>query len=109
MNSNTVTIIIATIVIMGGAYWYFFTGNGDQPPLSATSATGNTAQLQFQTLVSTLQPISFSTAIFDDPRFAALIDLTTPVEPEAGGRLDPFAPVTSATGTTTPVKKTSGR
>ena len=109
MNSNTITIIIATIVIMGGAYWYFFTGTGDQPPVSATSTTGNTAQSQFQALVNELQPISFSTAIFDDSRFAALVDLTTPIEPEAGGRIDPFAPVTNALSTTTTVKKMTGR
>lgn len=93
MNSNTITIIIATLAIMGGAYWYFFTGTGNEAPLSETIATGNEAQMQFQALVSTLQPISFSVSIFSDPRFMALVDLSTPIEPETAGRLDPFAPV----------------
>lgn len=93
MNSNTTTIIIATLVIAGTAYWFFFTGTGNQPPLTA-NLTSTQAQVQFQTLVSQLQPITFSTNIFSDPRFAALADLTTPIQPESGGRIDPFAPVT---------------
>jgi hypothetical protein len=34
MKSNTILIGIATIIIAAGAYWYFFTGTGNQPPLS---------------------------------------------------------------------------
>lgn len=97
MNSNTTILIIATLVVAGGAYWYFFTGTGNEPPLTETPTTSNQAQMQFQVLVSTLQPISFSTDIFDDPRFMALVDLTTPIQPETSGRLDPFAPVPGVT------------
>ena len=92
MNSNTIFLIIATLIVAAGAYWYFFTGTGNQPPLTAMSATSNQAQMQFQSLVSELQPISFDTAIFENPRFMALVDLTTPIQPEASGRPDPFAP-----------------
>ena len=92
MKSSTTLIIIATLIVAAGAYWYFFTGTGNEPPLT-TSATENAAHIRFQTLVSELQPISFNTSIFSDPRFMALIDLTTPITPETLGRLDPFAPV----------------
>ncbi|MBU6490653.1 hypothetical protein KGQ25_00600 [Patescibacteria group bacterium] len=91
-NSNTILTILATLVIAGGAYWYFFTGTGNQPPLT-TSATTNESQMHFQTLVNELQPISFDTSIFSDARFNALVDLTTQVSPEPSGRLDPFAPI----------------
>lgn len=92
MKSNTVILIIATILVAAGAYWYFFTGTGNEPPLTAIS-TENQAQTRFQTLVSELQPVSFDTSFFSDPRFMALVDLATPVAPETAGRLDPFAPV----------------
>ncbi len=98
MKSNTTLVIILTLVIAAGAYWYLSTSSGNQQPLTSSNPTENAAQTQFQSLVSELTPISFNTAIFSDPRFAALIDLTTPISPESSGRLDPFAPVPGVTG-----------
>lgn len=96
LTSNNVLTILATLVIAAGGYWYFFTGS-EQPPLTSRIES-NEAQVRFQTLVGELQPISFSTDIFSDPRFNALIDIVVPVTPESSGRLDPFAPVTSING-----------
>lgn len=93
MKSNTVILIIVSLLVAAGAYWYFFTDTGNSPPLSISSAQVSQAQTQFQMLVSQLQPISFNTDIFSDARFNALVDLTTPVSPETSGRLDPFAPL----------------
>ena|SRR3989344_6029087 len=93
MKPNTVILIIATLIVAVGAYWYFFTGTGNEPPLTTTGAADNQAQSRFQTLLSELQPVSFNTNIFSEPRFMALVDLATPVAPETVGRLDPFAPV----------------
>lgn len=90
LNSNTILIIIVTLVAAAAAYWYFFTGTGNQAPLTEVT-TENQAQSQFQTLVSELQPISFDTKIFSDPRFNSLVDLATPVSAETTGRSDPFA------------------
>lgn len=109
MNSNTISIILVTILIALGAYWFFFTGTGNEPPITAVGATGNTAQMKFQVPLSQLQSITFSTQIFQDPRFMALVDLTTPIEPESSGRIDPFAPVTAAVAANTPVTKKTGR
>lgn len=97
MKSNPTTIIIVTLIVAGAAYWYFFTGTGDQPPLTASSSE-NASQTHFQSLVSELQPISFQTDIFSNPSFTSLVNLATPVTPEAQGRIDPFAPLSSATG-----------
>ncbi len=92
MKSTSPTpFIIALIVVVGGMYWYFSSGT-EQLPLTV-GETGNQAQTKFQNLVSELQSISFNTAIFSDPRFNALVDITTPISPETTGRLDPFAPV----------------
>ncbi len=93
MKSNTAFILISTLLIAAGAYWYFFTGTGNEPPLTATSAATSQAQAQFQTLVGELQPISFDTGIFSDARFNALVDITVSVSPEPVGRLDPLAPI----------------
>jgi len=96
-DSNTILLILATLVIAAGAYWFFFTETGNEPPLTVTT-TQNEAQAQFKILVSQLQPISFMTGIFTDPRFAALTDLTTSVAPESIGRLDPFASLAGGAG-----------
>ena len=97
MKSNTILIGTVTLILAGVAYWYFFTGTGNQPPLSQ-STSASQAQTQFQTLVSELEPISFDTSIFSDPKFTALVDLTTPVAPENVGRLDPFATIGGVSG-----------
>jgi hypothetical protein len=93
LNTNTILLIIVALVIAAGAYWYLFTGNGAEAPLSASLAPINSAQSQFTLLVSELKPINFTTDIFTDPSFTGLIDISTPVLPEQAGRPDPFAPI----------------
>lgn len=98
MKSNTALILILTLLIAAGAYWYFFTRTGNEQPLSPTDITTSQAQAQFQTLVGELQPITFDTSIFSDPRFNALVDLSVAVSPEPAGRLDPLAPIPGVVG-----------
>lgn len=93
INANTSTIVLVSLLIAAGAYWYFFTGTGDEPSLTSSVVTLNEAQTEFQLLVSMLQPISFETGLFSDPRFLALSDLSTPITPESAGRVDPFAAI----------------
>lgn len=90
MKSNT-TFIITTLVIVAGAYWYFFMGTGNDMPITASS-TENVDQMKFRELIVRL-PSSFDTKIFQDARFGSLLDLTTQVTPEAAGRVDPFAAI----------------
>jgi hypothetical protein len=97
MKPNIITLLLITLTIAAGAYWYFFTGTGNETPLTSTAA-GDGAQAQFQTLVSELQPITFDTKIFTDPRFLSLVDLATPITPEQSGRPDPFAPIPGVSG-----------
>lgn len=98
MKSNPAILITALVIVAVGAFWYFSGQEGNEPPLSGTMpGLDNPAQTQFQALVSQLQPISFDTSIFSDPRFTSLVDLTTPITPETSGRIDPFAPI-GATG-----------
>ncbi|MDP2593877.1 MAG: hypothetical protein Q8P36_00850 [bacterium] len=92
-NLNTLFLIIATIILLGGLYWYFFSGDGTEPPLSMGVAGSTGVQAQFETLIGQLEPIAFDLTVLSDPRFNALVDLSTPVTPELSGRTDPFAPV----------------
>lgn len=96
MKPNSASLIIVTLLVAVGAYWYLATDTEEQPAIT-TSASLNAAQTQFQVLVSELRPISFNNAIFSDPNFMSLTDITTPVTPEAQGRLDPFAPISGVT------------
>jgi len=103
MKSNTTIIIIVTLLVAALAYWYFFTGTGNEPPLSVTGATTNEAQMQFETLVGELQPVSFNTKIFSDARFNALVDISTSISPESIGRIDPLAPFSAGNPAPAPV------
>lgn len=96
MKSKTIPIIISALVVAAGLYWYFFTGTGNEPSLTVTTSE-NSSQTKFKLLISEL-PTSFNTAIFSDPRFNALVDLTTQISPESSGRPDPFAPVAGVGG-----------
>ena len=103
LNSNTVIILLVTLAIAGGAYWYFFVGTGNDTALIA-STTDNPAQEQFKSLASEMKSISFDTDIFSDPRFTSLTDIETPVTSETKGRVDPFAPFSAAAAATVPAK-----
>lgn len=94
--TNTLVIGIVTVLVLGTAYLYFFSDTL-QPPLSA-APPASAAEQQFLNLAAELQPISFDTSLFNDPRFASLVDLSVPVVPESTGRLDPFAPVPGVPG-----------
>ena len=93
-SGNTIFLILASLVVAGGLYWYFFTGSpASELALSTTMPSQSAAQTQFDTLTSQLGPITFNLAVLTDPRFTALVDLTIPVDAEPIGITDPFAPI----------------
>lgn len=95
--SNPAPFIIAAIIVALLAYWYFFTGTGNDVPLEVSTEQENPAQTRFKLLVSELSTVTFSADIFSDARFMGLVDLGTPVLDEREGRLDPFAPIPGVT------------
>lgn len=93
MKSNSaIFIIITALALAAGAYWFFFTGSGNEAPLTEKIGEENQLHTQFRTLVSELE-FTLDTKIFSDPKFMALTDLATQVTHEDSGRLDPFAPI----------------
>ncbi len=103
MKPNIVLISIITLLVAVAAYWFFFTGTGNQPPLSV-DAGASSSQMQFAAAVGELESISFKTSIFSDARFNALVDIATPITPESFRRSDPFAP-TAASGSSVPAAR----
>jgi hypothetical protein len=95
-STNPTPFVVAALIVAAGAYWFFFVNSGDEIPLT-TGIEQNAAQTRFKMLVSELTSIEFNTAIFNDARFMSLEDLSTPVQQEAAGRLDPFAPLPGVT------------
>ena len=98
INSNTIFLLVATLVVAGGLYWYFFSGRGGEGGALTAGSPTSQAQAQFEILIGQLGPITFDLTILSDPRFLGLTDLSTPVEPEVIGRKDPFAPITGVAG-----------
>ncbi len=98
-SANTLFIVLTALIAGGGAYWYYQMANEAEPTLTEDTSQ-NVAQIQFQTLVTELEPISFDTSVFSDPRFIALRDITTSIAPEQPGRADPFAPVAGVAAAT---------
>lgn len=96
-KNKNLLIGLGVIIIAAVVYVVFFNGS-DTADLTA-SATGSAEELYFVNLAGQLGAISFDTAIFSDPHFAALVDIRTAVIPEEPGRPDPFAPVPGVKGT----------
>jgi hypothetical protein len=94
-NSNTIFLAIASIVVAGGLYWYFFMGSDAASGSLSADSPSSGAQAKFEILIGQLGPISFDTAVLSDPRFLSLVDLSTPIEEEPIGRRDPFAPLSA--------------
>ncbi len=95
MSSRT-KIIFAAIgvgIVLLGAYLVFFNNTADTSAISSAGAPASTAEVSFLNLVAQIDPLTFDTSIFSDPRFISLVDIRTAIVPEAKGRIDPFAPL----------------
>ncbi|MBA3788910.1 hypothetical protein H0X32_00755 [Patescibacteria group bacterium] len=94
--SSRIKIIVAVLVVavlLGAAYLLLFNNNNTNAAVTVEGGATSAAEVTFLNLSSQLQPISFDTTIFTDPRFMALVDIHTAILPETSGRKDPFAPI----------------
>lgn len=97
---------IVLVLLIGGA-WYGLSSSssGSTDLVTATPATGSSADQQLVNTLLTLRAVTLSGAILSDPTFRSLQDFSTQIVPEPVGRTDPFAPLSgsaSSTGTTSP-------
>jgi xanthine/uracil permease len=93
LSKNTTTIIAILILVAGVAAYIFFFGKKPVDTVTSSSGPTTAAETTFINLTSQIDPVSFDTSIFTDPRFMSLQDIRVTVIPEASGRKDPFAPL----------------
>jgi|CXWL01.1.fsa_nt_gi hypothetical protein len=94
ISRNTLVLIICSVIVLGGAFYYFFLFNTDIGSALTTDGTpASQVEVSFIALIGKIDPITFDTTIFSDPRFTELKDIRTTIIPEAVGRKDPFASV----------------
>ena len=91
----TIGIVVAALIVIGGIFWYS-SSSEEGPPISTFSEPGAPGN-QFLELTRKLKSVKFPDTVFRNPRFEALIDITTPIMQEATGRTDPFAPIVGNT------------
>jgi hypothetical protein len=85
-------IALGGVILLAIIYFFFFS-SPSSPDLTSSGVPASPTELFFANLQSELTPISFDTALFDDPRFNALVDIRTAITDETKGRQDPFAPI----------------
>ena len=96
MSSRTkiIIVVLGIAALLGAGYLLFFNTSNDTSAVAETGgAPTSAAETSFLNLSSQIEPVTFDTSIFSDPRFTALIDIHTAILPEASGRKDPFAPL----------------
>ena len=123
-SSKLIWIIGAVVVI--GVLVYLFASKGSSSSSSSTASlvsttTGSSATLptvatttgsagdQVVVILRNLSSIQLSDAVFQNPAFAMLTDLSTTIPPATNpGRRNPFAPVGTDTATATPTALSTG-
>ncbi len=86
---DNLKFIIAAVVVALGLGWYFLSGSQEEDPSLEPLSFTAPLETRFLELTSELS-IRFDTTVFNNPRFTALTDLTTPLAPESVGHTDPF-------------------
>jgi hypothetical protein len=91
-KNKSIMIGLGALVILLVVYLVFF-DNGDTANLTAAGGGASPAELYFVNLSGELDTVAFDTAVLEDPRWNALVDIRTAIVPETPGRADPFAPI----------------
>lgn len=97
LSPTNIKFLVAAAVVVFGLGWYFMTGSQEEEATLEPASFTAPLETRFLELTSELQ-IRFDTTVFNNPRFTALTNLTTPLAPESVGHADPFT-FASATGT----------
>jgi hypothetical protein len=92
-NQTAVILIVLGLVVLGAVAYLLFGQGQTDPAVLITDTAITERELVFVNLTAQIEPIKFETGILTDPRFLALVDLSTAIVPENTGRTDPFAPI----------------
>ena len=88
------------IVVLGGALYFLMgTGSNQDAIITENGAPSSSTEATFLGLASELETVTFDSAIFSDPRFTRLQDISTAVVNETSGRRDPFGPLVGISST----------
>lgn len=96
---RTIVIGILVLVVVIGGYALFVglpkTGTNQLTSLVTAPATEESDKIRAElyALLAEMQDLRIDSAIFSDPRFAALIDWSVPISPQPVGRPNPFLPI----------------
>lgn len=93
LSKTTTTLLIALgVTILVAAFFIFqATSSTEDDGIITEGEVSTEAEAIFINLASQINSISFDTSLFNDPRFASLVDIRVAIIPEAAGRKDPFA------------------
>ena len=94
-SKTTTYLLIALAVVAVISAIVIFNALSSTPSdidiITEGEASTSVDEVIFITLASQIETISFDDTFFSDPRFMSLVDIRTPIVPEAVGRRDPFA------------------
>lgn len=105
-KSSMFILIVAVILVVGFLAYFFGFRNSDATPDAAlvssnattaaipTAGSGSSTGSQVVSILRNLTAISLSDAVFQNPSYGMLIDLSTQLPPATNlGRRNPFAPI----------------
>ncbi len=93
LSKNTSITIAAAIVVLGVIAYFLWMRPNAEDTITTSVGASSAAQATFLTLAAQLGSISFDVTVLRDPRFEALVDIKTVIQPEVEGRTDPFSPL----------------
>ncbi|TSC70386.1 MAG: hypothetical protein CEO12_410 [Parcubacteria group bacterium Gr01-1014_46] len=98
-------IILSVLILLGLGFVVYSTLFGDVPVpenLGEDTTVAVAVGQDILTLADKLQSTQIDTTIFSSPLFQSLIDISTPLTPEAQGRENPFAQIGVDSGASSP-------
>lgn len=96
---KSILILAAVAALAIGGYFFFIAGSDSTAAVALSDDTERQLEeslaIEQEIIIELrkIQSIRISEGIYDDPAFVSLIDFSRPIEPQAVGRENPFAPL----------------
>ncbi len=103
ITKNKVLVAGLGVVVLALFYYFFFLSSAPtSAPLSTTAGSESPVTRTLLVTLSNLHTIKLNGAIFADPVFVSLTDFGVVIPTQSVGRRNPFAPLSSPSGASTP-------